>query len=184
MPGTSAGRAARLYERFRLELPTHGPTFSAGVADYPHHARTADKMFERAAEMLYRARAEGGDRCHVYPTERRRTPRLPATFETLAVELLEPADGTALRPRDVSRDGFGLRLESPLPVGARVRLRLSVRDRGESVDLHGRVVRARRLEQGPPAERYEVGVGLEPSSFLRVDPVAFCRRAERSPDHP
>jgi diguanylate cyclase (GGDEF)-like protein len=62
-------RVSKLLERFRaLELDLGGKqqlralTFSAGVAEYPRHGRTAEALLKAADTALYRAKAAGRDR--------------------------------------------------------------------------------------------------------------------------
>jgi diguanylate cyclase (GGDEF)-like protein len=66
MPGTAAAEAARAVERLRRHIardadaPGGAYTFSAGVAE--HRGGTAQTLFDRADDALYRAKHRGRDR--------------------------------------------------------------------------------------------------------------------------
>lgn len=66
MPGTAAAEAARAVERLRRHIagdtaaPAGAYTLSAGVAE--HDGGTAESLFDRADDALYRAKHHGRDR--------------------------------------------------------------------------------------------------------------------------
>ncbi len=180
LPEADRNGALLVAERFRWEVESHfsrrevggrpvGLTVSAGVACYPDDATTAEALLERAAQALYRAKAQGKNAVQAYAPERRRFLRFdlePGRFE---VEVLGTRDLTGARPENLSRNGMVFESHEPLDVGEEIEIRLAEPEVGSDaapLRLRGRVVRLEEVAdavetQGSSgAGLYEVGVAF------------------------
>ncbi len=73
-PDVAQSRMNRLRTDYAMRLRAEGfaspPTLSAGVATFPHHARTDDDLLRAADDALYAAKAAGRDRVFIADTAR------------------------------------------------------------------------------------------------------------------
>ena len=161
LPDTSREGAEIVAERVRKELAGRSEfapapmriTTSAGVASFPVDASGADELIQRADEALYRAKVEGKNRVVLGSGDRRGSARVPVGRAVMIDD--DAGDRTEGRAMNASTNGVLVSLPSPLPVGSKLRLLVNEEDRSE---LSGEVV---RLEPGPDARYYDVGIRLE-----------------------
>ncbi len=161
LPDTPREGAYIVGERIRAALEARsefgpaklGVTVSGGVASFPVDASGPDELIQRTDEALYRAKVEGKNRIEMESHDRRQSPRVPVERRvTVDAEIGDIAQG---RAKNASPDGVLVAMPNPLPVGSKLRLRLNEEGRRE---LAGEVV---RLEAGPGATYYDVGIRLE-----------------------
>jgi diguanylate cyclase (GGDEF)-like protein len=195
LPETPRNGALMVAERYRLEVERYflrrevgggvlGITVSGGIATFPADADAPEDLLSRAAEALYRAKADGRNRVVAWTPERRRFLRFdlePGRFE---VEVLGgPTEGGG-DVVNVSRDGIVFRSPEPLHVGERIEIRLLESSAARGVPglrVRGRVVRLEALpsddRDAGAGERYEVGVTLDADAAAGDGLIDFLERA-------
>jgi diguanylate cyclase (GGDEF)-like protein len=209
LPETDRNGALTVAERLRWEVEDHfsrreidgrrvGLTISGGVACYPDDAHSPEELLGRAAQALYRAKAEGKNAVQAYRPERRRLLRLDLDPERFEIEVLGPRELGPARPRNLSRNGILFLCPEPIDVGERVEIRLSenrtVARSSPTVRVRGRVVRLEEIpepEEGDGTDeredRFEVGVAFDMDSAASdQDLLEFLEKvqASRSGDRP
>jgi diguanylate cyclase (GGDEF)-like protein len=128
LPETDRNGALLVAERFRWEVESHfarreaggrpdGLTISAGVACYPEDARAPEALLDRAAQALYRAKAQGKNSVQAFEPERRRFLRFDLDPTRVEVEVLAPRDLGRAVPRNLCRSGIVFGSPEPLEVG-------------------------------------------------------------------
>ncbi|MBZ5640271.1 MAG: GGDEF domain-containing protein [Acidobacteriia bacterium] len=203
LPETDRNGALLVAERFRWEVESHfsrreaggrpvGLTLSAGIACYPDDAAAPEALLARAAQALYRAKAEGKNSVQAYQPERRRFLRFDLDPDRVEVEVLSPRDFGAV-PRNLCRRGIVFGSPEPLEVGEEIEIRLAAgrEDAGaEPVRMRGRVVRLEEIPEAVaeavdvepadrPAERFEIGVALDADWVGgEEDLLAFLEKAQ------
>ncbi len=180
LPETDRGGAVLVAERFRREVEAHfgrreadgrpvGLTLSAGVACYPEDAVSPEELLTRAAQALYRAKAEGKNAVQAYSPERRRYLRFDLDPRRFEVEVLDPRTVNSATPRNLSRSGILFGCPEPLEVGEAIEIRLvdaEPGDRTPALRARGRVVRLEELPEpgddvSDAEDRFEIGVAFD-----------------------
>ncbi len=180
LPETDRGGAVLVAERFRREVEAHfgrreadgrpvGLTLSAGVACYPEDAVSPEELLTRAAQALYRAKAEGKNAVQAYSPERRRYLRFDLDPRRFEVEVLDPRTVNSATPRNLSRSGILFGCPEPLEVGEAIEIRLVDAEPGHRTPARrarGRVVRLEELPEpgddvSDAEDRFEIGVAFD-----------------------
>jgi diguanylate cyclase (GGDEF)-like protein len=203
LPETDRNGALLVAERFRWEVESHfsrreaggrpvGLTISAGVACYPQDASAPEALLDRAAQALYRAKAQGKNSVQAYEPERRRFLRFALDPARVEVEVLAPRDLGRAVPRNLCRNGIVFGSPEPLEVGEEIEIRLTGGGKDAEappVRLRGRVVRLEEIPEATEAEaaetgerlreRFEIGVAFD-ADWLGDDQdlLAFLERAQ------
>jgi len=201
LPETDRNGAYLVAERFRWEIESHfsrreaggrplGLTISAGVACYPDDAAAPDDLLKRAAQALYRAKAEGKNAVQSYQPERRRFLRFDLDPERVEVEVLAPRDLGRAVARNLGRSGIVFASPEPLEVGEEIEIRLTGARAAAGagpIRLRGRVVRLEEIPEAAgieddasaAAERFEIGVAFDADrTGAEQDLTAFLERAQ------
>ena len=184
LPETGREGAAAVAERVRTAVARQSwargsvdeplkLTVSGGISVYPEDGAELGDLLRQADNALYRAKASGKNTIVFEFTERRSVARrIPLAGLRVRVTI-RPFDGgrsVAAQVRDMSSTGFGLTLPEPFEAGQRVELTLEGIGKegigsGERLDLTGRIVRRAQIHDCPEGLAFDVGVGLEESSY-------------------
>lgn len=212
LPETDRNGALLVAERFRWEVESHfrkrevsgrpvALTVSAGIACYPEDARTPESLLERAAQALYRAKAEGKNAVQAWSPERRRFLRFEVDPLRVEVEVVAPRLPGPAVARNLSRNGIVFRSPEQVDVGEEIEIRIggaAGEASSETTRLRGRVVRLEEIpepipgdEEEVPAlaahERFDIGVAFDLDwGDGEGDLLAFLEKlqAGRGPDRP
>jgi diguanylate cyclase (GGDEF)-like protein len=203
LPETDRSGALLVAERFRFEVETHfarreaggrpvNLTVSGGVACYPGDADAPEALLDRAAQALYRAKAEGKNAVQAYQPERRRFLRFDLDPERVEVEVLAGRDLGRAAARNLCRSGIVFGSPEPLEVGEEIEIRIAI-DGADAlappVRMRGRVVRLEEIPEastvdvhaspGEPPERFEIGVAFDADGPEgEQDLLAFLEKAQ------
>jgi diguanylate cyclase (GGDEF)-like protein len=146
---------------------------SGGIASFPKDGTEAAEVVARADETLYQAKRAGRNRMLLYPTERRRSVRYPASpFVKLGIHRPPEAGVREATGINFSRFGALVETDGAYELAERIGLVLggpSGADRVEGGVVEGLVVRIE--PRAPSSERVRIGVAFEqplPDATLRA----------------
>jgi len=120
MPQTDSVSARTLYNRIAGAVASHTfahistITFSAGIANYPHHADTIEQLIQKVDEALYGAKAAGKNQLRILEEKRDSKRYHPKT--RVALELGEPVTEEG-ELKDVSLGGLSFEVKRKVRVG-------------------------------------------------------------------
>jgi hypothetical protein len=157
---------------------------------HPDDAAAPDELLNRAAQALYRAKAEGKNAVQSYQPERRRFLRFDLDPDRIEVEVLAPRDLGRAVARNLGRSGIVFASPEPLEVGEEIEIRLTGPPTAAGagpVRVRGRVVRLEEIpeaagnesDDSAAAERFEIGVAFDADrTGAEQDLSAFLERAQ------
>jgi hypothetical protein len=142
-------------------------TVSGGIAVYPEDGAELGDLLRQADNALYRAKASGKNTIVFEFTERRIARRIPLEGVRVRVTIRQSDGGRSMAAhvRDMSRTGFGLTLPEPFEIGQKVELTLEGIGSGQRLDFTGRIVRRAQIHDCPEGQAFDIGVGLEETSY-------------------
>jgi len=160
-------------ERLRQAVEVHSITFqdqsfkitiSGGLASFPFNSPEPEQLLKMADSAVFLSKGAGKNRISHFKKEKRRYLRVKINQPILAKELdfsnTEPFVGTS---KDICVGGILFENDSPLPLGALIKVKVPVSD-GPPVMLIGTVVRVETYPDG----RYDIGMT---TSFKEMDKI-------------
>ncbi len=170
LPETEKARAFIVGERIRkkiFETPLFYEcnhvkiTISGGLASFPIDAEEKSELIKNADLALYRAKGGGKNAIVFHSAEKRRFIRINinngVAIRTLGVGSIDEVRGLA---KNLSLNGILVEIDSPIPIGNRVQLEISVEGVDSTMLIIGLVVRLEIYE----SKRYDIGI-----AFVEMD---------------
>jgi hypothetical protein len=140
-------------------------TISGGIASFPFNSPNPEQLLHMADNAVYLSKGAGKNRISHFKKEKRRYLRVKIHQPILAKELdFNNSQVLAGTSKDISVGGILFENDSPLPLGALIKVKVPVSD-GPPVMLIGTVVRVESHENG----RYDIGMT---TSFKEMDKIA------------
>jgi diguanylate cyclase (GGDEF)-like protein len=161
-------------ERLRLAIENHKVyyndqhlklTVSGGIASFPFNSPKPEQLLEMADNAVYLSKGAGKNRISHFKKEKRRYLRVKIHQPILAKELdFNNSETFAGTSKDICIGGILFENDSPLPLGALIKVKVPVSE-GPPVLLIGTVVRVEAHENG----QYDIGMT---TSFKEMDKIA------------
>ncbi|MCP4342999.1 MAG: diguanylate cyclase [Desulfobulbaceae bacterium] len=140
-------------------------TISGGIASFPFNSSNPEQLLQMADNAVYLSKGAGKNRISHFKKEKRRYLRVKIHQPILAKELdFNNSQAFAGTSKDICVGGILFVNDSPLPLGALIKVKVPVSD-GPPVMLIGTVVRVESHENG----RYDIGMT---TSFKEMDKIA------------
>jgi len=140
-------------------------TISGGIASFPFNSQNPEQLLQMADNAVYLSKGAGKNRISHFKEEKRRYLRVKIQQPLLAKELdFSNSQAFAGTSKDICVGGILFENDSPLPLGALIKVKVPVSD-GPPVMLIGTVVRVESHENG----RYDIGMT---TSFKKMDKIA------------
>lgn len=148
-----------LYQNHNIKM-----TVSGGLASFPFNSQNPEQLLEMADNAVYLAKGAGKNKISHFKKEKRRYLRVKIQQPILAKELdFKNSQAFAGTSKDICIGGILFENNSPLPLGALIKVKVPVSD-GPPVMLIGTVVRVEAHKNG----MYDIGMT---TSFKEMDKI-------------